>query len=394
MTNCYDKSFFDGPIDRCGTNCAKWDQLCAKEGRKLIPMWVADMDFRCPVEVTEALEARARHPVYGYTEQSASAVEAMLSFQRRRHGVTLTPGQQMLLPGVVPGLRAVVNTFARPGEGVLVQPPVYGPFYEAANENGRRAALNPLISDGNGRYTMDYSGMEEAFRGGVRLALLCNPHNPAARAWTREELLAAYELCRRYGVTMVVDEIHQDFIYEPAVFVSAMTLDESEDARIIVLTSAGKTFNIAGLQQGVLLTRNPALKAAMADALCGAGVTAGNIFALTATEAAYRYGDAWLDAMLSYLDEGRKLLYEAVADRLPETVMSPQEATFLAWLDLRAYGMTTAELMQKTHEQGVAFSPGTFFGPRTGEGFLRLNFGCPHSQTLEAVKLLEKAIKG
>ena len=391
--NKYDFSFFNEPIDRRGTDCFKWDALAAKEGPELLPMWVADMDFRCAGEVTGALASRAKHPVYGYTVQTDAAVDAMLSFQERRHGVRLTREQQLLLPGVVPGLRLAVSAFTRPVDGVLIQPPVYGPFFDAPRRLGRRVVENPLVADGAGRYRMDLAGMEAAFQSGVKLALLCNPHNPVARAWTREELQGAYALCRRYDVMMVVDEIHQDFVFEPGAFVSAMTLDDGENAGLAVLTSAGKTFNIAGLQQGVLLTCNPAVKSAVADAMRAVGAEAGNIFALAGTEAAYRYGEKWLDGLLAYLDRARALLRETVAARLPKAVMAPQEATFLAWLDLRAYGFTDEELTRRTHGAGVAFSSGTAFDPVRGEGFLRLNFGCPHAQTLEAVERLEKALQ-
>ncbi len=393
MMNRYTNAFFDEPIDRRGTDCFKWDHLCALEGRELLPAWVADMDFRCADEITEAIVRRAQHPVYGYTEPTCESVEAMLSFLRRRHGVNLTAEQQLLLPGVVPGLRAAINTLTQPSDSVLIQPPVYGPFFDSVEQNGRKVVENPLIADANGHYSMDLDGVEAAFRDGVRIAILCNPHNPVARAWSREELSAMYTLCERYGVLLVADEIHQDYVFVRGGFISVLTLDESEEANILVLTSAGKTFNLAGLQQGVLLTRNPKLLHSLAANMHNVGIAAGNIFALTATEAAYRYGDAWLDALLSYLAEARALLRQELAMRLPEAIMSPQEATYLAWLDLRAYGMTTAELMRRTHAQGVALSPGTFFSKTAGEGYLRFNFGCPHSQTLEAVRRLEIAIK-
>jgi cystathionine beta-lyase len=276
---------------------------------------------------------------------------------------------------------------------VLIQTPVYGPFFDSIRQNGREVVENPLVRDVDGRYTMDLNGMEKAFRAGVKLAILCNPHNPAAHAWTREELAAVYALCIRYGVMLAADEIHQDFVYKPGSFISALSLDESEDANIVVFTSAGKTFNLAGLQQGVLLTRNRKLRSELIASLRSAGVVGGNIFALTATEAAYRSGDEWLDGLLAYLDAARALVKRELAQRLPEAVMSPQEATYLAWIDLRAYGYTTEELMERTHRQGVAFTPGTFFGSNQGEGFLRLNFGCPHSQTSDALRRLEKAVK-
>lgn len=391
--NRYDFAFFDQPINRCGTACEKWDGLMEREKRELLPMWVADMDFRSADEITEGLIRRAQHPVYGYTAQTDAAIDATLGFYSRRHGLTLTREQQALIPCVVTGLRTAVRTLTAPGDGVLIQPPVYGPFFDSVRQNGRTLVENPLVADRNGRYSMDLNGMEDAFRGGVKLAMLCNPHNPAARVWTREEMGAVYSLCKRYGVTLIVDEIHEDFVYAPGTFHSALTLDESDDAKIIVLTSAGKTFNLAGLQQGVMLTRNQAYKTAIVSAMQRAGVTAGNIFALVATEAAYCCGDAWLDGLLAYLNEAHTLLRAELAAQLPEAVMTPQEATYLAWIDLRAYGLSTDELMKRTHECGVAFTPGQFFGKAQGEGFLRINFGCPHSQTLEAVNRLAKAIK-
>lgn len=391
--NRYDFAFFDQPINRCGTACEKWDGLMEREKRELLPMWVADMDIRSADEITEALVRRAQHPVYGYTAQTDAAIDATLGFYSRRHGLTLTREQQALIPCVVTGLRTAVRTLTAPGDGVLIQPPVYGPFFDSVRQNGRTLVENPLVADRNGRYSMDLNGMEDAFRGGVKLAMLCNPHNPAARVWTREEMGAVYSLCKRYGVTLIVDEIHEDFVYAPGAFHSALTLDESDDAKIIVLTSAGKTFNLAGLQQGVMLTRNQAYKTAIVSAMQRAGVTAGNIFALVATEAAYCCGDAWLDGLLAYLNEAHTLLRAELAAQLPEAVMTPQEATYLAWIDLRAYGLSTDELMKRTHECGVAFTPGQFFGKAQGEGFLRINFGCPHSQTLEAVNRLAKAIK-
>lgn len=389
----YGSAWFDEHIDRHGTACDKWDGINEGRETELLPMWVADMDFRCPAEVTDALVRRAQHPIYGYTEQTTAAVEAMLAFLKRRHGISITKEQQVTLPCVVTGLRAAVRALTCPGDGVLVQPPVYGPFYGSVNANGRIVVESPLVLDENGVYRMDFEGIEAAFQGGVKLMLLCNPHNPVGRCWTRAELTRLYGLCKAYGVTLISDEIHMDFVFERGAFVSALTLDESEDAAIIMLTSASKTFNLAGLRQAALLTRNPALLKALVSDTDAAGVVSGNIFSFIATEAAYLHGDAWLDAMVAYLTEAQALVRRELAARLPDAVMAPMEATYLAWLDLRAYGHTTAELTRLTHDAGVAFTPGTFFGRETGEGFLRLNFACPHSQTLEALRRLETALK-
>ena len=394
MNMTYDFSFFDEIIDRRGTNCYKWDHLIAEQGRELLPMWVADMDFRCPAEVQEALIARANHPIYGYTEHSHAAIDAMLAFMQRHHQVTLTHEQQVTLPCVVTGLRTAVRALTQPGDPVLIQSPVYGPFFAVVKDNDRILVENKLVADAQGRYTMDYASMETAFAQGVKLALLCSPHNPVGRVWTLEELTRVYALCKQYDVTLVVDEIHSDFVYARGSFTNALRLDESEQAKIIVITSASKTFNLAGLHQAVLLTRNQTLKKALVNEMRNVGIVAGNIFSYLATEAAYQHGDAWLAGMLAYLSAGRKLLMDELQRRLPAAIMSPLEATYLAWIDLRAYGLTTAELMARTYEQDVAFSSGTAFDSTLGEGFLRFNFACPHSQILEAVKRLEKALKG
>ena len=392
MSMQIDAAFFDQVIDRCCTDCEKWDGLRAREGREMLPMWVADMDFRCPPEVTDALVARAKHPVYGYTDQTDAAVDAMLSFMSRRHGVTLTREQQAVLPCVVTGLRAAVRTLTAPGDGVLIITPVYGPFFDVIRDNGRKVIEVPLLADANGYYTMDFAGLESALRAGVKLLLLCNPQNPVGRVWTREELDRLYGRCREHGATLISDEIHMDFVYERGAFTSALKLDESEQANIAVLTSASKTFNLAGLKQATLLTRNLTLQKMLTDDMRRAGVVAGNIFSYAATEAAYRYGDEWLDALIAYLDAGHRLLRAELNARLPKAIMSPLEATYLAWVDLRAYGLSTADMMRRTYANNVAFTSGLFFGKELGEGFLRINFACPHSQIREAVIRLENAI--
>ena len=223
--------------------------------------------------------------------------------------------------------------------------------------------------------------------------VICNPHNPIGRAWSRAELTDIYTLCKRYDTTLIADEIHSAFVYDDKPFISALLLDTAKDAKIVVLNSATKAFNIAGLRQAALLTRNQKLKAAIMETMERTGAAGVNIFALEATEAAYRDGDAWLDGLLKYLDVARKLVERELSERLPEAVLSPVEATYMAWIDLRAYGMTSKQLMEVTYREGVALTEGTFFGKETGEGFLRLNFACPYSQTIKAMELLEQAIK-
>lgn len=388
----YDRSYFDSPVDRHGTDCEKWEAIPAHEGRELLPMWVADMDLRCPAEISEALGQRAAHAIYGYTRESEAQVNALLSFLKRRHGLNLTPEQQFTLPCVVTGLRAAVRALTEPGDRVIIQPPVYGPFLNSITENGRTAVENPLIRDEWGCYTMDFDGLEQLCKDGAKLMLLCNPHNPVGRCFRREELSRLWVLLSRYDVALISDEIHWDFVYEQGAFTSMLALEQGHEAKLAVLTSASKSFNLAGLLQATLLTRNPAVLEAISTEMQVSGAGQGNLFSFLATAVAYEQGDEWLDALLSYLREAREIIETEVQRRLPKAILSPIEATYLAWLDLRAYGYSTKELMRRTYEQGVAFSEGTFFGKNTGEGFLRVNFACPHSQLRKAMVRLEKAL--
>lgn len=389
----YDKAFFDQGIERRGTACEKWDGIARRVGSDVLPMWVADMDIPCPDEVMEAIRKRAEHPVFGYTDYEQQCADALLGFLERRHGLVLKAEDHAMLPCVITGLKTAVRTLTQPGDGVIVQPPVYGPFYSSVRDNDRRLMECPLQRDARGRYTMDLAAVEQALKNGAKLMLLCNPHNPVGRVWSREEVEALWQLLSRYGCALVSDEIHMDFALGEIPFTSILSVAAGENDRVAALTSGSKTFNLAGLQQAALLCRNPELLAAMKKQLSAAGVTQGNVFAMVASEAAHRYGDRWLDGLLAYLREAFALLKSELAERLPEAVLTPLEATYLAWIDLRAYGFTPEELVKRTNEHGVFFTEGTFFGQETGAGFLRINLACPHSQTLEAVKRLEAAIK-
>ncbi len=386
----FDQAFFDAGIDRRNTFCEKWDDrgVMREDG---IPLWVADMDFACAPAIAQAVRERAGHPCFGYNsvEAEESCTAALCAFWRRRHRLELKPEQCVTLPCVITGLKACVRLFTRPGDSVAMFTPVYGPFYQAVRLNGRRVAAVPLLPDAEGRYSMNLQGMEDALRDGAKLIMLCNPHNPVSRLWTREELTALAELAEKYGVLIVSDEIHADFAYAPGVFTSVLSV---EKARAVMLCSASKTFNIAGLQQAAAVSLNAEVLQAIRDELNGAGVACGNTFALTATRAAYAEGDEWLDGLLRYLDGNRKALAAYVRDSLPRVKMTPVEATYLAWLDLRPYGMTCQQLTEKCMRRGVAFTQGTFFGPE-GEGFLRVNFGCPRNQLIAGMARLSDALK-
>ena len=386
----FDDAFFEQPLDRRNTDCEKWDDraVMKEDG---IPLWVADMDFPCAPAITEALKKRAEHPCFGYSSQNPADEQALRGFWQRRHGVTIQAGQTLMLPCVITGLKTCVRAFTQPGDTVAIFTPVYGPFYQAIEKNGRRVARVPLIMDRQRRYQMDLEGMEEALKNGAKLIMLCNPHNPVSRLWSEEELTALCRLAQRYDVPLVSDEIHADFVYAPGKFTSILSVPEGRD-RAVMLCAASKTFNVAGLQQATAVCFREDMRKALQAEMDGAGITSGNTFALLATRAAYTDCDEWLDGLMAYLDKNRMLLEKLIAELLPKAKMTPVEATYLAWLDLREYGYTCEELSKKFKEKGVALTGGTFFGTE-GEGFMRVNFACPAAQLEEGIKRMRKALE-
>ena len=386
----FNQEYFDEGLYRMGTRCEKWDECRAEHGEDALPMWVADMDFPSPPAVQEAILRRAAHPTYGYTAVMADDTLALTDFWQRRHGLTLDAQDVMMIPCVITGLKLAILALTQPGDGVIIQSPVYGPFRFSVGATGRTLMEAPLLRREDGGYDMNLAAVEEQLQAGAKLMLLCNPHNPVSRVWTKDELSALLSLLNRYGAALVSDEIHADFVYAPNTFTPALSL---QGERVISLCAASKTFNLAGLQQASLLCREEDVRKRIQAEMDRAGVRSGNIFALEATRAAYNEGDAWLDGLVAYLDGSRALLQELVARHLPRAVLTPMEGTYLAWLDCRAYGMTTDELLAKAAEAGVVFTSGELFG-HGGEGYLRINIGCPRRYVEEGILRLAVALEG
>ncbi len=388
--------YFDRGICRKGTHSEKWDITPEMDpSADLLPMWVADMDFPSPPGVQQAILNRAAHGTFGYTAVTEEDDKAVLDFWRRRHGLALLPEQMLMLPCVVTGLKACIQAFTQPGDGVVIQPPVYGPFNASITANGRVVVENPLVQDAQGAWHMNLGQLEEQLAAGARMMLLCNPHNPVSRVWNREELNTLFALLHKYHTYLVCDEIHADFAFAPNAFIPALALTgDNPNAKVVSLGAASKTFNLAGLQQAVLFTRHMEMREKIERTLLSCGIKSGNIFALEATRAAYETGDEWLDGLMAYLDAGRKLLAGLLAKMLPRVKLSPVEGTYLAWLDLRDFGLSNREIMERTQRLGLVFTDGTFFGKQAGEGFMRLNFGCPHRNIAEAVVRLKRALEG
>ncbi|MFN2144247.1 MAG: MalY/PatB family protein [Anaerolineales bacterium] len=382
---------FDEIINRRGTDCAKWDL----PGEDVLPMWVADMDFKAPPAVLEALSEAVAHGVFGYPYYGARVQEAVANWVQERHGWQVSPESVVLLPGVVNGFNMAANAFACPGEGVLVQPPTYGPFLHIAENFSLIQQENVLPQGADGQYQVDLDAFEAAITAETRIFMLCNPQNPTGRVFTREELAGMAEICLRHDVLICSDEIHSDLVYTGHQHVPVAMLDEEIAARTITLLAPSKTFNIAGLKASAAIIEDEELRKEFDQARQGL-VGFVNVLGGAAMQAAYQHGAPWLDALLVYLEENRDLLVKFVAERLPGVKLAAPQGTYLSWLDCRDLALDQPEgayFNQFFEEQAkVAMNDGGWFGTG-GEGFVRLNFGCPRSTLIEALERMESALK-
>jgi cystathionine beta-lyase len=395
----------DTPIDRRGTASLKWDFAKRHTGLEgpLLPLWVADMDFPAPVEVVEALRRRAEHPVYGYTLEPESYFQAAMAWLERRHGWRVERSWLVSCPGVVPAINLALLAWSQPGDGVVIQPPVYYPFGESIRNNGRRVvenALHLLPEQGPpgeaspGRYAMDLEALERRIDTRTRLLVLCSPHNPVARVWQREELEALVELCRRRGLVLVSDEIHHDLVMPGHHHLPAAALSSEAAGITVTLTSATKTFNLAGLGGSLAIIPDPALRRAFGAMRDSLWTDIANAFAVVATEAAWRHGESWLEQVLAYVQDNYRLLLDFLANQLPAARVFPLEGTYLAWVDLRGLGCSDEELKERIlKEAGVWLDDGPMFGTG-GKGFQRINLACPRVTLTDALQRMVRALAG
>ena len=390
----FDASFFDAGPDRSGTASVKWSQpgFCP-EGH--IPLWVADMDFACAPAITEALVNRAGHPSHGYTYTGDEDRQAFCAWWQRRHGVSLKTSDIGLLPSVVSGLRVGVEEFTKPGEGVIIQPPVYGPFYASIEDAGRKVLEAPLRRSAEGYYTMDLDALEtKIVENKVKLFLLCSPHNPVGRVWSEEELRRVGEICLRHGVIVVSDEIHSDFTREGHPHTVFAKLGTEFEQNCLICTAPSKTFNLAGLQISNIFVPNPELRKKLLKEIAAAGYGQVGLMGLVACQAAYEEGAEWLAQLKAYLEENRKFVKAYLEEHLPEIRLIEPEGTYLLWLDFKALHLNEKELehliVDKAH---LWLDSGAMFGP-DGEGFERINIACPRVTVEKALKQLEAAIRG
>jgi cystathionine beta-lyase len=379
---------FDFLPNRRASDSEKW--LAFDED--VIPMWVADMDFISPPAVLSALQERVAHGVFGYGTHKPPMVEAIVERMQRLYQWQVSDEEVVLLPGVIPGFHLACVAVCEEHQGVLVQTPVYTPILQAAKTTGRLPQEAPLVSDADSYYSIDWDVFENAFDQDTRLFILCNPHNPVGRVFHRDELLRMAEICARKGVTICSDEIHGDLIYPGQPHTPIASLDLEIAQNTITLMSPSKTYNLAGLKCSYAIIQNPELRKKYIQASHGL-ISSVNLLGLTAGLAAYREGGKWLQELLRYLTNNRDTLDQFVKDNMPGIFMRKPEGTYLAWLDCRQAGIPGNAYEFFLKNARVALNDGKIYG-KEGEGFVRLNYGCPHTMMMQALERMKAALDG
>lgn len=385
---------FDTPIDRTHTWSIKHD--FKKENGKaddILPLWVADMDFRSPDSVVEALKKAVDHGIFGYSRADESYFDAVAAWYQKRHHLTLQPEWMTCTPGIVFALSIAVRAFSQEGDAVLIQPPVYHPFSRAILRNKRTLVENPLVLK-DGHYEMDLEDLEQkVLDEHVKLMILCNPHNPVGRVWTREELTALADICLRHHVYVISDEIHGDFVWRGHEQTPYASISEEACLHSMMCTAPSKTFNLAGMATSNLFIPDPEMRRKFRSELLDVGQENMNRLGLFACRAAYEGGGEWLDQLIGYLAGNLALVRDFCKNRVPQIQLVEPEGTYLAWLDCRELGMTDDELMAFfSDEAKVWLDPGTHSGEQ-GSGFMRFNLGSSRSVIAQALDQIEAAWK-
>ncbi len=381
---------FDTPVVRRNTHCVKWD---CEEAQGAIPMWVADMDFRVAQPITEAIMRRAEHGVFGYTQVPPAYYDAIIRWFGERHQWHIDREWIIYTSGVIPALSAVIKSMTLPGDKVIIQTPVYNCFFSSVRNNGCQVVENPLIYEDN-TYHVDFDDLErKAADSKTRLLVLCNPHNPAGRVWTKEELRHVNDICQRNGVRVVSDEIHCELVmpgnrFTPFASVSKECLDNS-----VTLNSPSKSFNIAGLQIANIICNNSLVRERIDRAININEVCDVNPFGVEALMAAYNDSGWWIDQLCDYLKSNYDCQRAYFAEHMPQVGITTLEGTYLVWLDIRPLGQTSDEITRRLLSEGkVLVNSGTMYGEQEGEGFIRVNIACPRSQLVTALESMSKVL--
>jgi len=384
-------SNFQKETNRLNTRSVKWDwreKLFNSE--EILPMWVADMDFETPEAVQEALKKRAEHGIFGYTMTDEKVGQSIQNWLQTRHNWSIDTKWLSYSPGVVPSLHAIMEALTSPEDEILIQTPVYPPFYDVIKKHNRTLVTNPLQLK-EGRYEIDFEDLEEKLSGDVKAFILCNPHNPVGRVWTRDELQKMADLCMQHNVLIISDEIHADLIYPGYKHIPMASLSEDILENTVTCMAPSKTFNLAGLQASFVITQNSELRKALNDQFGKQGVKMLNTMGITAMEAAYDHGAPWLDELIQVLQSHKDYLKERLHNETDHIKVIEPEGTYLVWLDCREMGMSHDNLKEWFKDQAkVGLNDGASFG-EDGEGFMRINIACPRDTLEEGINRIVNA---
>jgi cysteine-S-conjugate beta-lyase len=375
-------------IERHNTHSVKW----SFSDEEIIPMCIADMDFQVSGAITEAMKEKAKHGIYGYTTFSERYFRAIQMWWEKRHGLEVGREWIAFSPGIIPGMNILLGLLTQPGEAVIVQDPVYYPFYSTIENNGCTVLKNTLTYK-NGHYQMDFDDLEaKAADPKTRVLILCSPHNPVGRVWTKDELERVAEICLQHDVWIISDEMHGDLVFEGSAHHSLFSIDEKLKQNSILCAAPSKTFNIAGLQTSILMIPNKELKEKYEQKLLSFGMARPNAFGVEGTIAAYEQGEPWLNELLMYLEENRRFAVHYLQENIPSVKAVIPEATHLIWLDCSALGMEHEELFKFfLVEAKIKFDEGYKFGP-SGSRFVRMNIACPRERLSLALQRMDEAV--
>lgn len=380
------KYSFDKIVDRKGTNCFKHDALKRIFNTEdLLPLWVADMDFEAPDFIKNAIINRAEHPVYGYTFYSNSFYDSFLAWSEKRYNHKIDASWIQMTPGVVTGLSVAIMALTEPGDKIIIQTPVYHPFFQIIKDGGRELIQNEL-NEQEGHFSMDLEALENSIDKDTKMIIVCNPHNPIGRVWTKNELEKLIAICEKHNLLILADEIHADIVYKPNVYTPILSISDYAKNNTIAFTAPSKTFNIAGLSTSLAIIPNKDIRKRFKALTSLLHFDGGNVFGTVAFEAAYTHGEEWADQLLDYLKGNYEFVKEYFAKHLPKLRVIEPEGTYLLWLDFTALNIDDKELRRiLTEDAKVGLNHGSSFGAN-GKNYMRLNIGSPRSIIEEGVK--------
>lgn len=384
---------FDQPIERLGTNSVKWDAILQMYNeQELLPLWIADMDFKAPAGVLKAYQKLLDHGVLGYADTPESLYTAIIDWEKKHHQLTIEKEEILFFSGVLAGIATAVQAFTKPNDTILIHDPVYPPFANIITTNHRQLVRSQLIEE-NGHFVMDFGDIEEKFKQHqVKVMILCNPHNPGGRVWLKEELQQLGELCRKYGVLVFSDEIHQDLVFSPNEMTSFFAAGDGFSDFSLQFTSMTKTFNLAGIKNSIVFAKNEKLRKQLEHKQTENFQQEINTFGLIGMEAAYETGEEWLAELLPYVQSNIAYTMTFFQEHLPKVKIMNPEGTYLLWLDFSAYGLADEELEERlVHKGKVVLNAGISYGP-SGKQHMRLNVACPQVILAEGLKRITAAL--